>query len=162
MKNEAIEKRVLDTADLALAKQALDEHTIRAPFDGVIIEEIKHVGESVRANEAVVRLGNLDRLRAWAYVPLEYASRVKEGQIVELQQRLGGAPSEKKRYRGKITFVDPQIQPIAEVAVRIYAEFDNPEHDLRPGAKAAMTILLGSEGAGAPTVGARPGANVGR
>lgn len=163
MKNEAIEKRKLDTADLALAQQALDEHTIRAPFDGIVIERIKGPGESVRANEAVVRLGNLDKLRAWAYIPLEYAYRVKEGQIVELQQRLGGAPIEKKRFRGKITFVDPQIQPIAEVAVRIYAEFDNPEHELRPGAKATMTILLGSEAAATnPTVGSRSPVGVGR
>ncbi|WP_406693717.1 efflux RND transporter periplasmic adaptor subunit [Singulisphaera sp. Ch08] len=157
MKNEAIERRSLDTADLALAQQALDEHTILAPFDGIIIERIKNPGESVRANEAVVRLGNLDKLRAWAYIPLEYASRVKEGQIVLLQQKLGGAPSEKKVYRGKITFVDPQIQPIAEVAVRIYAEFENPEHELRPGAKAVMNIQLGTEAAAAnPTVGSRP------
>ena len=34
-------------------------------------------------------------------------------------------PIEQKRFRGKITFVDPQIQPVAETAVRIYAEFDN-------------------------------------
>ena len=41
-------------------------------------------------------------------------------------------PIEKKRFRGKITFVDPQIQPVAETAVRIRAEFENPG-DLRPG-----------------------------
>ncbi|SIO21212.1 RND family efflux transporter, MFP subunit [Singulisphaera sp. GP187] len=163
MKNEAIEKQKLDEADLLLARQALDEHTIRAPFDGIVIERIKGPGESVRANEAVVRLGNLDKLRAWAYIPLEYAYRVKEGQIVELQQKLGGAPIEKKRFRGKITFVDPQIQPIAEVAVRIYAEFDNPDHELRPGAKASMTILLGTEGGAAnPTVGSRTPVGLGR
>ena len=163
MKNEAVEKREIDRADLALAQQALDEHTILAPFDGIIIERIKNVGESVRANEAVVRLGNLDKLRAWAYIPLEYAARVKEGQVVMLQQKLGGAPSEKKVYRGKITFVDPQIQPIAEVAVRIYAEFENPDHELRPGAKAVMNIQLGPEGAAAnPTVGSRAPVGVGR
>lgn len=163
MKNEAIEKRKLDAADLALAQQTLNEHMIVPPFDGIIIERMKNPGESVRANEAVVRLGNLDRLRAWAYIPLEYADRVKEGQIVLLQQKLGGAPSEKKVYRGKITFVDPQIQPIAEVAVRIYAEFENPEHELRPGAKAVMNIQLGTEATAAnSTVGARPPAGVGR
>lgn len=163
MKNEAVEKQKLDEADLLLARQALDEHTIKAPFDGIVIERIKGPGESVRANEAVVRLGNLDKLRAWAYIPLEYADRVKEGQIVELQQRLGGTPGEKKRYRGKITFVDPQIQPIAEVAVRVYAEFDNPDHELRPGAKATMTILIGTEGAAAnPTVGSRAPVGLGR
>ncbi len=158
MRLEAIEKRKLDTADLALAKQALLEHTIVAPFSGVVLERLKVPGESVRANEAVVRLGNLDRVRGWAFVPLEYAYRVKEGQIVELQPRLVGTrgaqlPIEQKKFRGKITFVDPQIQAIAETAVRIFAEFDNKNHELRPGLKAVMTIYL--DDPPAPAVGAR-------
>ena len=54
------------------------------------------------------------------------------GQVVEIQPRHHQGrgeplPIEKKRFRGKITFVDPQIQPVAETAVRIRAEFDNPD-----------------------------------
>ena len=60
-------------------------------------------------------------------------------------------PIEQKRFRGKITFVDPQIQPVAETAVRIYAEFENKELELRPGLKATMTIFLNSEGGPADT-----------
>jgi RND family efflux transporter MFP subunit len=170
MKNEAIEKRKLDQADLNLAQQAYDEHTIKAPFDGIVIERLKNPGESVRAGDPVVRLGNLDKLRAWAYVPLEYAFRIKEGQVVDLQLKLGGTrgaplPIEQKRFRGKITFIDPEVQAVAETAVRIFADFDNPDHDLRPGLKAVMTIYLGSEPAPAPTnaaVGARPPIGLGR
>src|SRR5262249_48961440 len=78
--------------------------------------------------------------------PLEFAFRVKEGQIVEIQPRITsgrGEPLqiEKKRFRGKITFVDPQIQPVAETAVRVRAEFENPG-DLRPGLMVQMTIFL--------------------
>ena len=164
MINEAVEKRVMDRAEEALARRALDEHTITAPFDGIVIERMKNPGESVRANEAVVRLGNLIKLRAFAYIPLDYAYRVKEGQIVEIQPRISGTravavPIEQKRFRGKITFVDPQIQPVAETAVRIYAECDNRDFELRPGLKATMTIFLSSEGGpddtGNPAVGAR-------
>jgi RND family efflux transporter MFP subunit len=154
MIEEAIEKRKIDQADLDLAKQALDEHTIVAPFDGIVIERKKTVGESVRANEAVVLLGNLDKLRAWCYIPLEYAYRVHEDQVVELQPRLTGTrtaplPIESRKFVGKITFVDPQIQPVAETAVRVYAEFDNKDHMLRPGLKATMTIYLTPEGVAA-------------
>ena len=164
MINEAVEKRAMDRAEDALARRALDEHTITAPFDGIVIERMKNPGESVRANEAVVRLGNLIKLRAFAYIPLDYAYRVKEGQIVEIQPRISGTravavPIERKRFRGKITFVDPQIQPVAETAVRIYAECDNRDFELRPGLKATMTIFLSSEGGpddtGNPAVGAR-------
>ena len=122
-----------------------------APFDGVIIKRMKNPGESVRANEAVVELGNSTSCAVNAYVPLDYAFRVKEGQVVEIQPRItmrSGEPLaiEKKRFRGKITFVDPQIQPVAETAVRIRAEFENPTGELRPGLIVQMTDLPDSRG----------------
>ena len=99
MVNEAKENQAIAKAELDLAKQTLDEHTIVAPFDGIVIKRMKHPGESVRANEAVVQLGNLDKLRADAYVPLDYAYRVKEGQIVEIQPRLSGVAASRCRSR---------------------------------------------------------------
>jgi RND family efflux transporter MFP subunit len=166
------EKIGLNQAELDLAERTLAEHTIVAPFDGVVIERMKHPGERVGANEAVVRLGNLGKLRAYTWVPLEFAFRVKEGQIVELQPRLEGErnraplPIERKRFRGKITFVDPQIQPVGERARRVFAEFDNKDGELSPGLKGSLTIYLSSEGAPAapaPAVGARTEPNgVGR
>ena len=163
--HEEEEKVEINRADFDIAQRTLVEHTIVAPFDGVVIKRMKHPGESVRANEAVVRLGNLNKLRAYAYIPVDYADRVKEGQIVELQRRYSGvrnnSPAAQKRFRGKITFVDPEVQPIAETAVRIYAEFDNRERELMPGLKATMMIYLNSvaeannTNAAVPAVGAR-------
>jgi RND family efflux transporter MFP subunit len=156
--HEAVENQAIATAELKLAQRILEEHTIRAPFDGVVLKRMRNPGESVRANDAVVELGNINKLCAESYVPLSYAYRVKEGQVVEIQPRLKlgrGEPLaiEKKRYRGKITFIHPTIQPVAETAVRIRAEFENPG-DLRPGLMVQMTIFLtpdvAAEGAQAP------------
>jgi RND family efflux transporter MFP subunit len=160
-RKEAIENQEIAKAELALAERTLVEHTIVAPFDGIIIKRMKNPGESVRANEAVVQLGNLYKLSANAYVPLDYAFRVKEGQVVEVQPRITGGrgeplPIEKKRFRGKITFVDPQIQPVAETALRIRAEFDNPAGELRPGLMVQMTIFLTSDAAAAAPAEASP------
>jgi RND family efflux transporter MFP subunit len=143
---EAQENRGIAEAELNLAKRTLDEHTIIAPFKGIVLSRKKQPGESVRANEAVIELGDLSRLAAEAYVPLDYAYRVKVGQLVEIQPRLRSGrgeplPIEKKRFRGKITFVNPEIQPVAETAVRIRAEFENPG-DLKPGLMVKMTIFL--------------------
>ena len=162
---EARENRAIAGAELDLAKRTLEEHTILAPFDGLVLKRMKHPGESVRANEAVIELGDLSKLSADAYVPLDFAFRVKEGQVVEIQPRITSGHAEplqieKKRFRGKITFVDPQIQPVAETAVRIRAEFENPG-DLRPGLMVQMTIFLTPDVAasgletGAPTRTAR-------
>jgi RND family efflux transporter MFP subunit len=162
---EARENRAIAGAELDLAKRTLDEHTILAPFKGLVLKRMKHPGESVRANEAVIELGDLSKLSADAYVPLEFGFRVKEGQVVEIQPRISTGrgeplPIEKRRFRGKITFVDPQIQPVAETAVRIRAEFENPG-DLRPGLMVQMTIFVTPDVAaagaetGAPTRTAR-------
>jgi RND family efflux transporter MFP subunit len=157
-KIEATERVKLDQAELALARRALDEHTIRAPFDGIIIEVIKHPGERVGATEPVVKLANLDKLRVYGYVPIEYYLQVKEGQIVEFQVRLAGGrrspqPIEQKRFRGKVTFVDKEIQADGESAVRVYAEFENKDQSLSPGLKGSLTIFLNSESAASPAVG---------
>ena len=123
---------------------------------------MKNPGESVRAKEAVVQLGNLYKLAAYAFVPIEFAYRIKEGQVVEIQPRITEQgkgdllPIEKKRFRGKITFIDPQIQPVAETSVRIRAEFENPTGELRPGLWVQMTIFLNSDVAAAGPDGAAP------
>ncbi len=163
MKNEAIEKRKLDAADLALAQQTLREHMIVPPFDGIIIERMKNPGESVRANEAVVRLGNLDQ--APCAGPISRSSMPtgsRKGRSCCSSKSSVAAPREEGLPRQDY-LRRPQIQPIAEVAVRIYAEFENPEHELRPGAKAVMNIQLGTEATAAnSTVGASAPAGVGR
>ena len=157
MIKEAEENRKIAAAELELAVQTYKEHIIEAPFDGIVTKRMKNPGESVKANDAVVELGNLGRLAADAYVPLEYAYRVKEGQVVEIQPHTRSRtplPVEKKKFRGKITFVDPEIQPVAETAVRIRAEFENPGWELRPGLDARMTIFLTPEAAAANLQGA--------
>jgi RND family efflux transporter MFP subunit len=152
MEIEAKDQLRLAQAKLNSAKQAVMEHEIKAPFSGIVIHQFKHEGERVNANEAVVTLGNLDRVRVFAYVPVEYAYRVSVGTEIEIEPRLGPRvgthPIEQKRFRGLITFVDPQIQPIAESAVRIYADIENRDKELKPGTKARMTIYLKPEAAG--------------
>jgi multidrug efflux pump subunit AcrA (membrane-fusion protein) len=121
---------------------------------------MKNPGESVRANEAVVQVGKLSRLCANTYVPLKYAFKVKLGQLVEIRPKVvssdeskskdivpeeGRGEIESLKFQGKVTFVDPQIQAIAETARRIRAEFDNPDFKLLPGMKVQMTIYLNDD-----------------
>ncbi len=144
---EATENQAAAKAELALARQILKEHTIVAPFDGVVIKRMKNPGESVRANEAVVQIGKLSRLAANAYVPHKHAFKVKEGQVVEIRPKVDSAEGgneeiESLWFRGKITFVDPQIQAMVGAERRIRAEFDNEDFKLSPGLKVQMTIFL--------------------
>ena len=144
---EATENHDIAVAELNLANQTLKEHTIVAPFDGMILKVHKHPGESVRANEPVVALADPFKLSVDPYVPLEYAYRVKVGQVVEIQPRITyphstPLPIEKKKFRGKITFVHPEVQTIGETGVRVRAEFDNPNFELNPGLMVKITIFV--------------------
>ncbi len=142
---EAVENRKIAEAELALAVQTLKEHTIVAPFDGIIINRYKNPGESVRANEKVVWLGNPYKVCVDPYVPLEYADRVKVGQVVEIELSKSHEEPllfEKRKYRGKITFVSPEVQTVGETGVRVRAEFDNPDLELHPGFLARVTIFV--------------------
>jgi RND family efflux transporter MFP subunit len=152
-RHEAIEQKAIASAEYDLAKETVFEHTIRAPFDGVVFRRMKNPGESVRANEAVVTLGNLSRLCVDPYVPLEYAYRVKVGQVVEIRPQLtstGSTPIEKKKFRGKVTFVSPELQSVGEDGVRIRAEFDNPNFELKPGLMVKISIFVPDEVASVP------------
>ena len=149
---EAVDTQNLAIAKLESARQAAAEHIIRAPFGGIVIDEFKKEGESVQANDPVVRIGNLDKVRVWTYIPVDYAYRVTIGTEIEIQPRLGvssgrGVPHliDKKKFRGVVTFVDPSLQAIGEDGVRVYAEIDNPAHELRPNLKATMTFFLKPE-----------------
>ncbi len=164
---EAEDKHKQDIAEFNLAVQAVDEFTIKAPFTGIVIDRKKNPGEAVRANEPVVTLFNLEKMRAFAYVPTEYAWRIKVGQIVEIQPRVGGdsdhpaSPVERMKFRGKVTFVDPVVTSLEhENTVRVFAEFENPNQDLKPGLKARMAVHLGTEQtvAPAPAAAAAPAA----
>ncbi|MFO0891912.1 MAG: efflux RND transporter periplasmic adaptor subunit [Isosphaeraceae bacterium] len=143
---EAQETREVNRAEMRLAEQILKEHTIVAPFEGVVIRRMKHPGERVGANEAVVEIGNLTRLCANAYVPVKHALKVKEGQVVELRPKTdsfdGGEELANLVVRGRITFVDPQIQAVAELSRRIRVEFENTDLKMFPGLKVQMTIFL--------------------
>lgn len=164
---EALDTQKLAVAKMRSAEQALKEHIVTAPFSGTIIEEYKHPQETVRANEAVVRLGNLDRLRVHTYIGVEYAYRVRKGTKITLQPRLGDGtkndkhPIDARTFQGVVTFVDPSLQSIGESGVRVYAEVPNESQELRPGLKATMTFYLEPESTKALVTPGAGGVNVG-
>jgi len=145
----AEEELKLARAEYALANRAVDEHTITAPFDGIIMNVMKREQESVRANEPVVTLGNPQVYRVTTFIPVEFAYRVKVGQDVLVRPFVADIelPVEKTVYRGKISFVDHEIQAVAETATRVFVDVPNVDNMLRPGLQAELTIRLADPGA---------------
>ncbi|MDB5351135.1 MAG: family efflux transporter, subunit [Planctomycetota bacterium] len=156
----ANDNQKLAKADHDLAVQARKEHRIIAPFSGIITDRLKNPGEAVRANEAVIRLGGTEKLRFVGWVPLETALRLKGNEVVDVRPMIEGAdlPIEQKRFRGKLTAVSREVNPLTTTGrgtstgtpeVMVLAEVENPEDpehpefELRQGMKGEMTVFIG-------------------
>jgi multidrug efflux pump subunit AcrA (membrane-fusion protein) len=159
MVTEAKENQALAQAELAIARQIHEEHTIYAPpFTGYVTERMKGPNESVRASDAVLRIGRTDKLRFFGYLPLESASRVRPGDLVEVRPVIDDneSPIEGRVFRGKVVNTSQEVSTVNRTELQVLAEIDNPEVDdsalrLKAGMKGEMTIFLGAP---APAVGA--------
>lgn len=140
----AQEEIKLAEAEADLANRIVQEHTITAPFDGIVINVMKHEQESVRANEPVVTLGNPEVFRVTAFLPVDHSYGVEVGQEVLVRPYVAAAdlPVENTVYKGKVSMVDREIQVVAESATRVFVEVPNVDGQLRPGLQAELTILL--------------------
>ena len=120
--------------ELDLAALLVVNHQFVSPFDGVVAEKLKSVGDWVTQGEAVLRVIRLDRLRAEGYVPADRLKLLREQRDVKLSITLG---DEKVRRDGRITFISPEVDAVNN-QVRFWVEFENPEWDVLPGMRASL------------------------
>ena len=116
----------------------LEDHTIRAPFDGSVVERLVQVGEAVNVNQPVARMVDTSRLRIVFYVNERDVASFPAGTKVQL--RLPAAP-------GKIFNV-----PVVHVArasdeatrlFRVEGELANADLALRGGLTGEVTAKVG-------------------
>lgn len=136
---EKLELQRLEKAVL-LAAARLDKRRIRAPFDGIIVEEKKHQGEWSEAGDPVLRIVGLKQLHAEGFVEAEEAYRLKPGQKTPLIATTGG---ETREVVGTLTFVSPEVDSNKQVLIR--AEIPNAELALRPGLRVQLWIDTSTE-----------------
>lgn len=141
------ERRLRDTeaeAFTAKADQAevdVARRKIRAPVAGEIVELFYRPGEWVEPGKPVLRLVRLDRLRVEGFVPFaeREPSTLLDSSVTVRVSFAGGRVEE---FSGKITYVNPLVQPGGEY--RIWAEVDNrrvgKQWLLKPGVAAEMEI----------------------
>src|SRR5262249_61260030 len=110
---------------------------VAAPVAGFVVEVNRHRGEWVEPGQTILRILRLDRLRAEGLVSAQLVRGDLNGRRVKLQvQRTDQPPAE---YAGKIVFVNPEIDPV-NGQVRVWAEIDNADLQLRPGLHGSMAI----------------------
>jgi RND family efflux transporter MFP subunit len=123
-------------ANLALARQQLDDCTIRAPFSGAVTRRPASPGEYLSVNASILTLVRQNPLRVRLEVPERLAARVERGQMIEV--RLEAAPVVRT---GRVVRLSPAIEAQGRSLV-IEGEIPNTDGVLRPGSFVQGTITL--------------------
>jgi RND family efflux transporter MFP subunit len=118
----------------ALARQALADTVIVAPFDGLVQEKRASVGEYLNSGAPVVTVVRVNPLRFRGEVPERDAASVRAGQPVRLT-----VEGDRRLYAGRIVRLSPTINQQNRVLV-VEAEIANPGN-LRPGGFARAEIV---------------------
>jgi RND family efflux transporter MFP subunit len=123
--------------ELELARQALADTVVVAPFDGIVQEKRASVGEYLSAAAPVVTIVRVNPLRFRGEVQERDAASVRAGQAVRVT-----VEGDHGLYAGRIVRLSPTINQQNRVLV-VEAEIANPG-GLRPGGFARAEIVTNS------------------
>jgi RND family efflux transporter MFP subunit len=127
-------QKEMERLDYLTARENLERRALRAPSRGIVTRLIKHTGESVQANDAVLRLCDLGSIQFVANVPVNRSEGLREGNIVSLGV---GVPA--KPVRGKLIFVSPVVDSASGLR-EVKVELIKPGPEIRPGVPASLTL----------------------
>jgi RND family efflux transporter MFP subunit len=124
-------------ARVALARKALADTTIRAPYAGWVAEKFVNVGDYVKKGTRVATIMRVDPLRVELSIPEAAVAAVRKGQTVRFTvQAYAG-----RTFEGTIAYVGPALRPDARALV-VEAVVPNPKAALQPGLFASARIEL--------------------
>lgn len=124
-------------ARVAMARKAVEDTQLRAPWSGVVHECLVDEGQYVKKGERLAVLVKVDSLRTALAVPEARAAAVRQGQKVVLAVR--SRPGEE--FEGFVTWVGPGLDT-ASRSLTVEVLVDNVDGRLQPGAFATARIDL--------------------
>ncbi len=125
------------------AKAVLDRHVIRTPFEGVVMERFKSVGEYIE-DDPLMRVARLDPLNVEVILPVEYMGQLEVGVRAEVTPILPDYP----KQIATVTLVD-QVADAASGTFGTRLTLPNPDHELPSGLRCRLAFLPPEEPADA-------------
>jgi RND family efflux transporter MFP subunit len=140
-----------------IARRAVADTDVRAPFDGLVAEKHATVGQYLQKGAKVATLVRVDPLRVELIVPEAAVAAVRRGQKVSF--RVQAYPD--KRFDGVIAYVGPSVKADSRALV-VEALVPNGDGRLQPGlfATARIELPAGKPSVLVPTVAVRTEAGV--
>src|SRR5690554_3034765 len=126
-------------AEAALRRADASNTTLRAPFDGSVVERTGEIGEFISSQSPAVELVDASQLRLNLAVPERFAGDIFTGQKAEILIR-----GTTHRIEGEVRYIAAAIDE-ATRTLRIELIAPNPEGAIRPGHFARAKLHLGGE-----------------
>ena len=115
-------------ARVTLARKALSDTLVRAPFNGIVAERLVSVGDYVTRGTKVAVVVRINPLRVRLTVPEQFISAVSAGQPVQFE--VDAYPG--RQFTGTVRYVSPSLES-NQRALTIEATVPNASGELKPG-----------------------------
>ncbi len=122
-------------ARVALAKKALADTVVKAPFAGVVGQRLVSVGDYVQRGTKVASVMRTNPLRVQLTVPEQYSTGIAVGRSVSFE--VDASPGQK--FTGQVRYVSPALEANSRTLV-VEAVVPNDSGALKPGAFATALI----------------------
>ena len=129
-------------AQAAIARRALADAQIRAPFAGIVAKRWVNVGDKVSADMPVAHVVDLARMELEAPIPVSEIPFVRVGQEIAFQ--VDGFQG--RRFAGRIERVNPSAEAGSR-SISVFVTLPNPDGTLKGGmfANGVLATAMGAE-----------------
>jgi RND family efflux transporter MFP subunit len=122
-------------ARVTLARKALADTVVRAPFAGVVGQRLVSVGDYVTRGTKVASVLRTNPLRVELTVPEQFSSGIAIGRAVSLE--VDASPGQ--RFEGRVRYLAPALQASSRTLI-VEAVVPNERGTLKPGSFATAKI----------------------
>jgi len=132
---QAQELAVVRKLELHVSREQLRQKSIRAPFDGFVLDTYKYKGEYVE-DQAILRLAQFDPLVIEAIVPMDNFGKIKPGMMAEILPEFDADET----LTGEVTIVD-RMGDTASNTFGVRMVLPNPDNKIPAGLKCVAKFL---------------------
>lgn len=119
-----------------LARLQLSYTEIRAPIDGVLSQRMVKVGNTIKPNDVLFRVTDLEPLLGYVHVPERELGRLQPGQPARVQ--VDAVPAQ--AFIGTVARISPTVDP-ETATFKATIEVADPSKRLKPGMFARIGIV---------------------
>jgi HlyD family secretion protein len=124
-------------AQLAYERAILEQHTLLAPFDALVVDRQKERGTVVKAGDTIFSLVAADSVWILAYIDESRSGAIREGQAAQV--RLRSLPHE--TFQGRVVRIGIESDRVTEER-RVYVKCDDCPAQFHLGEQAEVLITV--------------------